>query len=160
MASGINQQQTFPDCSRDGATAVGIAKRLIEIERLASSSLARAKKRVSERIGVSIWTLERWWNGTDEPRTVLASTWSRLIEAYEIECARQRRFFDDELQRMEDLKGGANSYLASAAAFVAGDEGRGPSIDGGHQGSNQLDTGERAAPQGVMDEGALGSSVR
>ena len=85
-----------------GAAAARIGKRLIEIEYRGHGDLDGAMYRLQSKTGISYWTWKTWWS-REPAQGVLPSTWRRLVSWYEIECARQKRLFEEELSEAKAL---------------------------------------------------------
>ena len=101
-----------------GALAASIGRRMVEIEYRGHGDLDGAMYRLEAKTGISYWT---WWAWRNRPPTkdVLRATWERLIAAYQIECSRQKRQFEEELAEAQALgRDETNSILVRTSLAV------------------------------------------
>lgn len=112
--------QKFTEGSVPDAVAVArdVANRLIVNESRGPGDIDNAMRRLEAKYGIPysfLWSL-RYRPPTD----ILVGAWSRLVSAYEVECARHQRRLESERQLMRTLGHAANSFAMRAADSLAG----------------------------------------
>jgi hypothetical protein len=104
-----NQHEMFPICtlSDRGAEAARIGHRLVELER-EKTGLVGAYHSLAKRTGIGYrtWRDFWYWQSAGANHGVLANTWERLTEAYEIEIAHRLHNFEVELEYAKALRRG------------------------------------------------------
>ena len=113
------------NCRRSGdvpmtpsvGAAQEIAKHLVNRELRGPGDLENAMRRIESKYGIPhsfLWALRY-----RPPSDILLGAWMRLLNAYQVETARQRRLFDAELAKTKALNNAANSILVRTAIAVA-----------------------------------------
>lgn len=104
----------------DVETAVRLANALVLRESRGPGDMQNAMIRLEARYGLDrglLWSLRY-----RKPKDILLGHWRRLVSAYEAECERQRRHYEQEAERARRLNGGTDAPLVRAAAALAGQQ--------------------------------------
>lgn len=102
-------------------TAIELANDLIRREARGPGDVENAMRRIESKYGVPhsfLWALRY-----RPPKDILLGAWMGLLNAHEVECARQKRLLDAALAKDKALKDAANRsdtpILVRAALAVA-----------------------------------------